>query len=324
MYVICIESSVSRGMGHLFRAFLYIDYLQKNKFPYLLLINNDPASINILKKKNIDYVLVDFTDTVSNWEQKIIQKYHAKIWINDKFETSLELGKHVTETGCLFCLIDDVGEAEKFADIHFAGMIYPTKKDIKGKEIYCGSDYIILDSQIAKYKHVRHSLNKLIISLGGSDPHGITVEVIKELLNYDYNVDVIIGPNFRYKEHLDNILHGKYNVFQNVPSLAEIFYDYDFAITGGGVTCCEANAAGLPCMIIANAEHEKNTGHYVSSLGGAVYAGDFANWNKRLISELPNYDLESMSRCGMKAFRLDTVERIINIINNHERERNGQ
>lgn len=321
MYVICIESSNIRGMGHLFRSLLYVEYFKQHGIDFILLINNDAPSLEVLKRNNIEYILVDFSDTISNWEEKIIRQNHVTVWINDKFKTSLALGKHVTETGCVFCLIDDMGEAEKVADIHFAGMIYPTKKDIKGKKVYCGSEYIILNPQIAEYKRIRHYLNKLIVSLGGSDPYGVTVEVAKELLNYDYDVDIIIGPNFKYRKDLDNTLHGKYNVYQNVPSLIEKFFEYDFAITGGGVTCCEANAAGLPCMIIANAEHEKNTGHYVSSLGGSVYAGDFTNWNKQLLKELPCYDLQCMSRCGMKAFRLDTVERIINTISNYERER---
>lgn len=311
MYILCIESSNSRGMGHLFRALLYVEYFKSHNIDFMLLINNDLNSLKILESKKIEYVIVDFADTESNWEKDIIEHNAVNVWINDKFETSWEMGKHISDTKILFCLIDDVGKGEVFADIHFVGMIYPTRKDIKGKYVFFGNEYIILNPEIAQYRRIRSEMKKIVVSLGGSDPHGVTIEVVKALMQHSYDVTVIIGPNFKFKKELDALNKGHFPVCQNVPSLIETFYEYDLAITGGGVTCCEANAAGLPCVIVANAPHEENTGRYMESLGGCVYAGSHENWNRKILGSLQELDIHKMSLCGLNNFYLDTVERIM-------------
>lgn len=320
MYVICIESSNTRGMGHLFRALLYIDYLRQHNISFMLLVNDDLNSLKLLDNKNIEYTIVYFQDVSSNWEQQIVRQFGVTVWINDKFETSWEMGKHITEAGALFCLIDDIGQGELFADVHFAGMIYPTRKYVKGKYTFCGKEYIILNSQIAQYRHERNHLNKVIVSLGGSDPHGVTLKVVNELTKYNYNVAIVIGPNFNFKRELISLNVKNFPIFQNVPSLIETFSEYDLAITGGGVTCCEANAAGLPCIIIANAPHEENTGRYMEQFGGCIYAGNYANWDVTLFSKLGRLDINKMSLCALDSFRLDAVERIMTIISKISRK----
>lgn len=322
MLVLCIESSNTRGMGHLFRALLFVEYFRENKIDYRLLINDDEKSLAVLNERGIDYTLVDFSDITSNWESDIIEKYNVNVWLNDKFETDYNMGKHISEhkKRVLFCMIDDVGEADQFADIMFAGMIYPTKKIFASKKVYSGSDYIILNPEISKYKRVRNELRKIIVSLGGSDPQGVTLAVIEALSSTFYDVDIVIGPNFKFREELEEFNDNKYNVYQNVPSLIELFSKYDLAITGGGVTCCEANAAGLPCIIIANAPHEVLTGRFMQKLGGSLYAGDYKDWDRGIISRIKQFNINEMSESGMKTFRLDTVERIINIIEQNKKE----
>lgn len=326
MYIVCIESSNSRGMGHLFRALLYVEYLKSHNMEFMFLINNDVNSLKILDDKNIEYTIVDFEDVTSNWERNIIEQNAVDVWINDKFETSWEMGKHISDTQIFFCMIDDIGKGEVFADAHFVGMIYPTRKNVKGKHVFTGSEYIILNPEIAQYRRIRNKLKKIVVSLGGSDPHGVTIDVVKELLQYNYEITVIIGPNFRLREELEVINKGRFPVLQNVPSLIETFYEYDLAITGGGVTCCEASAAGLPCVIIANAPHEENTGRYMESLGGCVYAGNHGDWNKKILRNLQELNIRKMSLSGMDSFYLDAVERIMDKIREIKKEetKNGK
>lgn len=310
MLALCIESSNSRGMGHLFRSFLYVEYLKRNQIDFIYLINNDEKSLCLLREKQIEYILVDYADTVSGWEKQIIEQYQVDVWFNDKFETSYEMGQHIREAkkDILFCMLDDVGGADIWADIMFAGMIYPTKKTFKSRYTYAGPEYIILNPQIADYRRKRTAIGRVVVTLGGSDPQGVTLEVVEKLMTVSCDADVIIGPNFKYKGELEQLNHGRFRIYQNVPSLIEKFHEYDLAITGGGVTCCEANAAGLPCVIIANAPHEINTGEYIQSLGSSIFAGKYGEWNRDILDDLTSLDVASMSENGMQAFRLDAVD----------------
>lgn len=228
------------------------------------------------------------------------------------------MAKHISGSKILFCVIDEFGPGSKLCDIHFAGMIYLTGYEVNGKQIYCGSEYVILNPEIDRFRKIRKKVSDVIISLGGSDPFGMTVEVVKQISKTNLSVQVIIGPDFEYRKELDEVNIHKYPVMQNVPSLIEEFSKFDFAITGGGVTCCEANACGIPCIIIANAPHEMHTGTFMERKGGAIYAGSYEGWNKELINNIESMEIEKMSKAGMKNFDTKAIERIFSII---EREK---
>jgi len=321
VYILCIESSKTRGMGHLFRSLLYASYLKSKNREFIILINHDENSIAILKSKNLPYEIVDFSDE-SDWESAMIKKYHATVWLEDKFETPNRMAENIKKNKeVLFCCIDDFSDSAMLADISFAGMLYLTGNTVRGKKIYSGPEYVILNPEINQYRRERTKVENVIVSLGGSDPFGATVEVVEALQHTVYNVAIIIGPNFDYKDELDKVNVKGFPVKQYVPSLIEEFSKFDFAITGGGGTCCEANAMGLPCMIIANAPHEVYTGKHMQQLGGCIYAGLHGDWNRILISELQQLDIQKMSSTGIKIFDTDAIKRIFTII--EERKENG-
>lgn len=310
MIALAIESSNSRGMGHLFRSLLFVKYMRKHGIDFVYLINDDKKSRDILDQKGIQYEIVDYNDHASNWEKVLIDSRNIDIWINDRFETSIEMAMNIKREGTCFVLIDDIGPGEKNADINFVGLISFSKQIFHSTNTKMGMEYVILNDEINQYKRLRTNLGRIIVSFGGSDPHNNTMRIVNELLKHRYEFDVTVGPNYRYEKELLNLNNGRYHIFKNVPSLIELFADYDLAITGGGVTCCEANAAGLPCIIVANAPHEINTGKHLQEYGGCIYAGDYENWNSKIISRISEIDLKQMSERGMQVFTTDAIDRI--------------
>jgi len=311
---LAIEGSNTRGMGHVFRSLLYVQYLKSHNIDFVYLINDDSKTIDVLKKNNIDYILVNYSDIKSNWEADIIHNNGIDVWFNDKFETSLELERHIHEQNILFACLDDVGAGAVEADLYFAGMIYPSLEKPIGKKYYSGTEYVTLNPEIDFYKKKRKKLKRIVISMGGSDPHEVTIDLVKELKSFDYDIDIVIGPNFKKKRELEMINGGRFHIYQNIPSLIEFFSHYDLAITGGGVTCCEANAAGLPCFVIANAPHEINTGKWLEEMGGCKYLGNYENWSRDILKSINSLELEKMSIKGMKNFDTKAIERIFSVI----------
>lgn len=314
MLAICIEASHARGMGHLFRALSLITCLEERKKPYIILINEDIASQQILEERKLPYEIINFKDETGNWESDIIRKYHVTMWLNDKFESSYALCTHVKENGIPLAVIDDRGEGARLADIHFAGMLFDRKiSEIPGKRIFAGLKYNILNTEINRYKRIRRKLNRIVVTLGGSDTYGATVLAVKALKKYGYPADVIVGANFRHEKELGREIDENYQVYHTVPSLMKAFFEYDLAITGGGVTPLEANAAGLPCIIIANEPHEVITGNYMQQLGGAVFAGYYKELDDGKF-ELSRLNIEQMSRRAIQSVSLSGADNICNIL----------
>lgn len=319
LYIVCIESSRTRGMGHLFRSLLYAIYLKEHNIPFLFLVNDDEKSVHILKDKEIPFQIVDYSDE-TDWISPIIKDNAVTVWLQDKFETSKKFAENICKNNVLLCMIDEFGPGAELCDIHFAGMIYLAGHKVQGKEIHCGSEYVVLNDEINNYRYLRTKVESVIVSLGGSDPFGMTVEIVRELNKTDLNVEIIIGPDFAFYEQLKEVNINNYPILQNVSSLIQEFSKFDFAITGGGVTCCEANSCGIPCIIFANAPHETYTAKYMENNGGAIYAGSYEGWDKNIFSKIKALSIRQLSEKGMSTFDTKAVERIFTIIGNRLKE----
>lgn len=310
MFAICIEGSHQRGMGHVFRAIQFVEYLKRRNEPYIILVNNDKISKDILINANMPFEVVNLLDYDSNWEKAIIRKYNVTIWFNDRMSTDIRHSKHIKAEGIKLITMDDQGTGAEIADINFGGMSIGTA--LKGREVFLGTEYLILNTEIEQYRRIRNEVNKIVVTLGGSDTYGVTIKVVKILKDIGKAATIIIGPNFKHEEDLTKVINEKFKVKRNVPSLIKEFSQYDLAITGGGVTPFEANAMGLPCIIIANELHEIPIGEYLEKLGGAIFAGYYKEIREEIFSE--ELDIEKMSRKALSQITLNGTENIYNLI----------
>lgn len=310
MFALCVESSHERGMGHFYRALIIAEYLRKAGESSVVLINDDDISVRLLKAKEILYEVVDYYNEKDNWEAAIIQKYGVDVWLLDKFKTGIPMVQHVKATGIILAAIDDSGEGAVYTDLHFCSMIF---NNLRGNHIYSGMDYLILNPDIVKYRRQRLKLGKIVITLGGSDTYGVTIRIVHLLKELGYSGDIIIGPNFQHNDMLEMELNSQFSVYRTVPSLIEKFQEYDLAITGGGITCFEANASGLPCIIVANEPHEIEVGKYLASFHGAKFAGYYKNVSKKDI-RIDDINISEMSEYAMRAIPLTGMDNIYRII----------
>ena len=97
--------------------------------------------------------------------------------------------------------------------------------------------------------------------MGGSDPAGLTVKVMRALASYPIPaiINVVLGPAFEGEDPITQIVVESDNDFvihQNVPSMAEMMLHADLAITAGGRMAYELAATGTPGIIVPSIEHE--------------------------------------------------------------------
>lgn len=312
MFAICIESSHKKGMGHFFKMINFVEYLKSKNEEYIILINEDKVSSNILKEKKMHFCVVNLHDYTTNWEVKIIKNYKIDIWLNDRLETNINHAKNVRENNVCLVTIDDLGKGAELSNIHFAAMPCIFKHNIQGEKVYTGIDYMILNKEIEKYRLLRNKQNKILVTLGGSDTYGVTNKVVTILNKMSKQADIIIGPSFEHKKELLEIATDKFNIKNYVPSLIKEFSNYDLAITGGGITPFEANASGLPCLIIANELHEIDNAEFLNNIGSSIFAGFHDNIKESLFEFEP--DIMLMSKNGLDAIKTSAMQLIYNII----------
>ncbi len=314
MYAICLESSHQKGMGHLFRCINVAEYLGTKKEQFIFICNNDPESIKILSEKKYPYETADLENYYSNWEKTIINKYKITKWINDRLETNILHSENVKKNNVKLLTIDDLGSGAALADIHFALSPMTYNKKLDGRNIVKGIEYFILSKEIENYKRKRKKIDKILVTLGGSDTYGATIKVVEILKKMGRKATIITGPAFLHHSELQQITNGEFIIKNKVPSLIKEFYEYDLAVTGGGITAYEANASGLPCIIIANEIHEIDNALYLSDIGSSVFAGYYNSIDISVFKK--HLNIKKMSCSGLYILKTTGIDKIYDKINN--------
>lgn len=312
MFALCIESSHARGMGHFFRALHLVKALERAGLRGKIFVNDHEPALRLLQSAGVEFATVELDDFESNWEARLIEQENIRVWVNDRLDTSARHAVHVKRRGIPLVTFDDRGDGASLADVNIVALAFDDSEILPGYRVLRGIDYLILDPEIARHRRVRDHSGRLLVTFGGSDTYGVTVKVVRCLRAAKRAATVIVGPGFRHDAELSETLSRDFEVKRGVPSLIAEFEHYDSAITGGGVTPFEANASGLPCVVIANERFEVPVALGLTKLGGSVFAGHYTEIDESvLLRELP---VEAMSRAGMEHIGLEGVDRVVKIL----------
>lgn len=309
MFAICLEASHQKGMGHFFRMLNFVKYLEQKKQDFIFLINDNKKTKEILTSNEYLYEIVDLDDLSDDLEDTLIKKYNFTYWINDRLDTNKKHIKNIQKNSIKVINFDDLGSGAKYSDINICGLFF-NQGILQGRKILKGVDYLILNPEIDVYKKQRNSLKKILVTLGGSDTYGVTIKLLKLLKKYNIKATIHTGPSFEHKEELEKELTDDFEVINFVPSLIKEFSKYDLAITGGGISSFEANASGLPCLIVANETFEVPNGEYLDSIGSSVFLGFHENIDESKLQDIEKLNFEKMSQNGLLKLNTKALEKI--------------
>ena len=309
MFALCIESSHARGMGHFYRALNLAEGLAQAGLAYTFYLNDHVPSRQILIERGLPHRIVDLQDFTVDWEASLIRQDGIILWVNDRLDTDASHAEKITVTGIPLVTFDDRGTGAALADLHIAALAFDTQEQLAGDKLLRGADYLILNPQISNYTRPRKQLASILVTLGGSDTYGVTVKVVKLLKEMGLNATIVVGPAFMHMDLLNEELTDGFTLKRGVPSMIAEYHRHDLAITGGGITPFEANASGLPCVVIANELFEIPVGMELQRLGGSLFAG----YHESLLSPFFRADLplEKMSQAGMSNIGLQGTQRVI-------------
>ncbi len=310
MFVFCIESSHARGMGHLFRSLTLADALRRMGDPVRFLINAHEPSLQILKERGYQHEIVNLAPEADGWEADVARRMHVSLWINDRLDTTEAHVERVRAMGIPVATFDDRGSGAAFSDLNVAALVFDAEEiaRLQGARILNGVAHVVLNPAIAAFRRTRTQLDSVLVTLGGADTYGATVKVVRLLRDKAWRVTVVLGPAFVHHEALADVMPRHFELKQGVRSMAEEMARHDLAITGGGMTPFEANAAGLPCLVVANEHFEVPVGKNLESMGGCRFVGHHDSIDASVF-DLP-LDIAGMSARALVAVDLEGVQRV--------------
>jgi UDP-2,4-diacetamido-2,4,6-trideoxy-beta-L-altropyranose hydrolase len=184
----------------------------------------------------------------------------------------------VRGSGVRVLLIDDLANRESFpADLivnpNFDEDGEPYRKQGCNARVLAGPTYTLLRRefrQAGEKREIRKTGNRILVTLGGSDPENLTPRIAETLARCSgLEVTVIAGAGYENAEELRKMNANNLRVVFNATNMAQIMQDCDQAVIALGGTLWELLSAG--CAVLGYSRNSTQAGIVrVLSDGGMV------------------------------------------------------
>jgi len=303
------DGSVEIGMGHVVRCLALADELRdRHQCNITFAMRTGTLGIQMVEEKGYQVITFRETDPTFNygkWLNECVGEVNARALVLDVRDgLSRTVVDELRDKGVLIVTIDDPEDKRLSADFAF----YPPVPQVKRVnwtgftgELHVGWEWVILCKEFAEIKNKRavtikssiinrqSSIPKVLVTMGGSDPQGMTLKAVKalEMLEENFDAIVVLGAGFQQKKELDNFLSGckhRFDVRENVQNMAELMPQSDLAVASFGVTAYELAAKGVPAIYLCLTEdHAESASAFVEE-GMAISLGVFTYVNTEMIA----------------------------------------
>jgi len=209
-------------------------------------------SINILKKNETDWLIIDHYGLDQDWQKKL-KSYCKKIMVID------DIADRVHD--CDLLLDQNFGSSKT----KYQGLVK------KYCTILAGSDYALLRPEFQKWRDYslkrrdnKLKINSILVTLGGVDLDNYTGKVLKQLaeckLGENTKINVVMGV---YAPHLKEVqeqavrMPFRTELKIGVNNMAELMANADLAIGATGSTTWERCCLGLPTIQFSISENQR-------------------------------------------------------------------
>ena len=210
------------------------------------------------------------------------------VFVLDHYQRGCDYERNLRDLAGKLVVFDDYPHRVHHCDLLLDPTYQRQASDYDGlletpARVLCGPQYALLRPQFAEARDrtsriPRTGLSSVLITLGASDPFGLTDWVLQELreLSHPLDITLVLGANLRATDYQGlNVGAGRLRVLQNVSDMAVLVEASDFGIGTAGSTSWERCCLGLPSVIVTVAENQKAIGFGLEKDGAARHLGCF-------------------------------------------------
>ena len=269
---------------------------------------------------------------------KLLNKKNLKFLILDAREKGEALSKKISTSDVQVFLLDDAWVNEAWANIIINGTMIKKyqkyKKLNQNSKIFLGTKYFIIDKNFLKNKKMFKDIKQkskycIVVSLGGSDPHGLTFKILDSICDLgNIDIRVILGP--LVKQKIKRLEYKRKNVsFIESPKLIwNEFKKADLVISNAGNTLFELAVQKVPTICIPAIEHQVPYARFFQTNGFGINLGLWNNVKNKDVKNTVNKILsdlalrKKMNSQGDKIIDGKGLFRVIQIIESHIKRTN--
>lgn len=277
------------GLGHLRRCMTLAQVLEKEGTMIYFVVNRDEEAQRLLSQQGFQYIGVDGKEEQNLSETlALVKRVGAAGLVVDTYDIDGHCLSRIQ--GPKVIVIDDMADRPLAVDMVINGaaraedLNYQTSS---GTALLLGIQYALLRDSFSQKPYRLHpeGIKRVLISVGGRDPFGLTLRLMNwtlETLN-GVKQDVIVGPFFgkAYEQKIDRMAeeNGQLTLHHNPENLRNLMLGCDLAVTGGGQTTYELAATGTPTIAIRLADNQTRNVMGLSEQGTLEWIGDLEDHN---------------------------------------------
>ena len=289
------DGSHEIGFGHIVRCIALADELRDkhgsgvvfavlydNKAMEMILNHGYKVETANPREDQFDY---------GDWFNCIVKKNHPCALILDiRDDLPPNIVSNLRKKGILVVTIDDPTDRRLLADLAFYPPVPQVEKmDWHGftGQRFIGWEWVILRREFSHndenlYKRIKATkktkIHNILVTMGGSDPKGMTLKTMEALKVIDgqFEVAIILGPGFAHRDSLNEILGNFphiYRICENVLNIGDIMAEADLAVASFGVTAYELAAMGVPSVYLSLTEDHLQSASVFQNDGMAFSLG---------------------------------------------------
>jgi spore coat polysaccharide biosynthesis predicted glycosyltransferase SpsG/L-amino acid N-acyltransferase YncA len=255
------EAGRGIGLGHFSRCSALYDEIVSRNIKVDLIVYGDIENTPCYLKKgivNINWICKDYIDkNIKSTDYCIIDSYLAPVELYEMIST--RAGK------CIF--LDDNGRIN-----YPKGIVVNPSLDISNiqyvseeyLEYIYGPQYIITRHAFLDVpnKVIRDKVIKVLVTIGGSDPRGLTKPIIENICKRYPHIEfnIIVTSSFRDAVDFKNICKDNMYIYYDIDAeqMKNMMIDTDIAITGAGQTMYELLTVKTPFVAIKVVQNQEN------------------------------------------------------------------
>ncbi|MHB1041763.1 MAG: cytidylyltransferase domain-containing protein [Eubacteriales bacterium] len=270
------DGNAEIGLGHVVRCLALADEMREaHGCGVSFAMASGPVGFELVRKAGYP-IIQKAGEHEDVWLDVVIQDLRPDALVLD-VRSGLSRGsvEKWRSSGVMIVTVDDPSERRLAADL----ALYPPvpqvqKMDWTGfnGQLHVGWEWVALRRGVAQRPpHVPHERPLVLVTMGGSDPAGLTLKAVEglDLLDQEFDTVVVLGSGFCHVAELAALLkrtRRKFDVRRNVQDMPGLMSRSDLAVASFGVTAYELAAMGVPAVYMCLTEdHAVSASSFVNA-----------------------------------------------------------
>jgi UDP-2,4-diacetamido-2,4,6-trideoxy-beta-L-altropyranose hydrolase len=339
--IIRTDASEKIGTGHFMRC-IALSQAWKDVGGKAIFITScqENGLLRRLQREGFDIKLIpaSYPDPEDwNHTKNIINNYPNTWVVLDGYHFDETYQQLIKESGHRLFVIDDMAHLKHYyADIvlnqnlHAEQLHYSCEPYTR---LLLGTRYVLLRREFLKWQGWKREIpevaQKILVTLGGADPHNVTLKVVQALQQVDIEgleAVVVIGTSNPHAKVLQEAIkqsHIPTRLIHNARNMPELMAWADLAVSSAGTTVWEMVFMKLPIVLIVIAENQILIAQSLGRIGVGLNLGRYNQVNSDSIVEtiaaITMNSIQRSSACQKARWLVDGygMNRVIKALINH-------